>query len=70
MTMTTRREMTGSVSSECDLDADVDGIELEAIPESPKSSRPDPDWDRESLNEIEVLIYLIVFNISMSITLI
>lgn len=46
--------MTGSVSSEGDLDADVEGVELEVIPESPKSSRPDPDWDRESLAEIEV----------------
>ncbi len=49
-----RREHTGSVSSEGDLDADVDGIELEVIPESPKSSRPDQDWDRDSLAELEV----------------
>ena len=48
--------MTGSVSSENDIDLDVDGIELEAIPESPKSSRPDPsDWDRDSLADLEAL---------------
>ena len=46
--------MTGSISSEGDIDADVDGIELEVIPESPKSSRPDPDWDRDSFAEVEV----------------
>lgn len=56
VSLASRRELTGSVSSEGDIDADVDGIELEAIPESPKSSKPDPDWDRESLAEIEVSI--------------
>ncbi len=49
-----RRELTGSISSEGDIDADVDGIELEVIPESPKSSRPDPDWNRDSFAEVEV----------------
>ena len=55
--MNTPRRELGSVSSEGDIDVDVDGIELEVIPESPKSSRPDPDWDRESMNEIEVKIF-------------
>lgn len=53
--MNSRRETTGSVSSEGDVENDVEGIELEVIPESPKSSRPDPDWDRESLAEVEVM---------------
>ena len=52
--MSGRREASGSVSSEGDAENDVEGIELEVIPESPKSSRPDPDWDRESLAEVEV----------------
>ena len=32
-----RRESTESISSEGDIDADTAGIELEVIPESPKS---------------------------------
>ncbi|XP_057379206.1 protein unc-79 homolog [Daphnia carinata] len=55
ISLSSRRELTGSISSECDIDQDVDGVELEVIPESPKSSRPDPDWDRDSLAEVEIL---------------
>ena len=39
-----RREQTSSEASDGDVDVDVDGIELEAIPESPIRMRADRDW--------------------------
>ena len=53
-----RRE-TSSVSSEGDVDVDLDGIELEAIPESPIRMRPDSDWGSNqggSIADLEVLL--------------
>lgn len=55
-----RREQTGSVSSEGDVDVDLDGIELEAIPESPIRIRPDSDWGSNqggSIADLEVILY-------------
>ena len=51
-----RRDPIGSISSEGEVDVDLDGIELEAIPESPIRMRPDADCDsnRGSLAELEV----------------
>ena len=54
-----QRDLSGSVSSDGDLDQDLEGIELEVIPESPKNARPEPiDWEtnRTSSSELEVTI--------------
>ena len=51
-------EAIESISSEGDIDGEGEGIELEVIPESPKSSKPDlHEWDRESVAELEVFSF-------------